>query len=183
VSSERVVARSGCRVLLAQGRFLKRACLRQVIESVGHEVVAEAGDGLEASRLAGALCPDVAVLDLSLPILGGLGAGWLIRRMCPGTRLIAVGSQTDVGLVASVFEAGFTGFVDWREAPAHIVRSIQVVRDGALYLGTLERLPRERSESTHPRPMTIRPETRGARRAGSRRLEEPPPSPLFRRES
>jgi DNA-binding NarL/FixJ family response regulator len=62
------------RVLLADDHTVLRDALRRAIEAEGHEVVAEAGDGEEAVRLAEAVRPDCAVLDVSMPFMDGLGA-------------------------------------------------------------------------------------------------------------
>ena len=61
------------RVLLADDHQLLRQAIRRALEDAGMTVVAEAGDGGEAVRLAGELHPDVVVMDVSMPVLDGVG--------------------------------------------------------------------------------------------------------------
>jgi two-component system NarL family response regulator len=107
--------------------------LREVLEASGFEVVGESHDGLEASRLAGALAPDVVILDLGMPLIGGLSAGGVILRTSPATRLIAVGSSGDALFISSVHEAGFNGYVLRDRSRACLPEAIRAVLDGAVY--------------------------------------------------
>lgn len=69
------------RILLADDHTLLREALRRAIESAGHEVVAEAGDGEEAVRLAESVRPDCCVLDVSMPRMDGVGAARRISSL------------------------------------------------------------------------------------------------------
>ena len=62
------------RILLADDHAIVRQGLKALLEREGYSVVAEAGDGQEALREARERCPDVAVLDFSMPLLNGLDA-------------------------------------------------------------------------------------------------------------
>src|SRR5207249_3762914 len=75
-------------VLLADDHLTVTQSLRAFLEREGFRVVGEAADGREAVRLARALGPDVAVLDVSMPLLNGVAAAREIQRACPGTRTI-----------------------------------------------------------------------------------------------
>ena len=69
------------KILLADDHTVLRESLRRAIEGAGHRVVAEAGDGDEAVRLAESARPDCAVLDVSMPRLDGLGAARRISSL------------------------------------------------------------------------------------------------------
>jgi len=72
--------------LLADDHQIVRQGLKTLLEGEGLAVVAEVADGREAVRSARE--PDAAVLDLSMPLVNGLGAAREILRVCPGTRAI-----------------------------------------------------------------------------------------------
>src|SRR5438093_12397846 len=72
-------------VLLADDHLSFTQSLRAFLEREGFRVVGEAADGREAVRLARALGPDVAVLDVSMPLLNGWAAAREIQTLCPAT--------------------------------------------------------------------------------------------------
>ena len=78
------------RILIAEDHVIVRQGFRSMLERDGFQVVAEVGDGREAIRLARELAPDVAILDLALPLLNGIDAAREIRRVASGTRTIVV---------------------------------------------------------------------------------------------
>jgi len=168
------IGRTGLRVLLAEPQLPIRENVRVFLERAGHEVVAEARDGLEASRLAGAHLPDLAVLDLSLPVLGGLAAGSLIRGLSPRTHLIAIGGHEDGALMTAALEAGFVGFVVRERAAAQLARAIHVVRDGTLFIGGITDLGGGGAEGVRLEAADPAPRRRGARRDTKTRRNVPP---------
>ena len=123
----------GVRVLLVDAASGTRAELREVLEAAGCEIVGESHDGLEASRLAGALEPQIAVLDLDMPPLGGMSAGSLIHKIRPATRLIAVGSSGDRLFVAAAHGAGFNGYVVRDRTRGCLAEAMQAVLGGGVY--------------------------------------------------
>src|SRR2546430_17116607 len=84
-----------CRVLLAEDHQIVRQGLRALLEKAGHTVVGEAADGREACELAQKLQPNIAVLDLAMPLLNGLDAVSEIRRDSPNTVTILLTLYTD----------------------------------------------------------------------------------------
>ena len=92
---------AGCRILLADDHAVVREALRLLLESRGLEVVGEAVDGLEAIALARRVRPDVAVLDLAMPLANGIEAAREIRCACPATAVVLlIGSATEADLAA-----------------------------------------------------------------------------------
>src|SRR5262249_10731433 len=75
-------------ILLADDHQMVREGLKMLLERAGFTVVGEASDGQEAVRRVRDLSPDVAVLDLAMPLLNGLDAAREISRVSPSTRPI-----------------------------------------------------------------------------------------------
>jgi two-component system, NarL family, response regulator NreC len=111
-----------------------RQGLKALLEREGFDVVGEASDGHEASRLAHDLSPDVAILDVAMPLLNGIEAGRVISRGCPTVRTIALTVHTENHYVLAALEAGFSGYVLKSQAAAQLVRAIKEVSRGSVYL-------------------------------------------------
>src|SRR5260370_16836650 len=76
------------RVVLADNHVLVRQGVKSLLEREGFQVVGEAGDGQELVRLASKLQPDIAVLDIGMPLMNGLVAARELKRVCPNTKTI-----------------------------------------------------------------------------------------------
>jgi DNA-binding NarL/FixJ family response regulator len=112
-----------------------RAGLRALIDAQDDmEVVAEAGDGEAACRLAGQLKPDVAVLDVSMPVMGGGQAAERIRRERPETRVLALTVHEDRGYLQQLMQAGASGYLLKRAAADDLIHAIRTVARGGTYL-------------------------------------------------
>jgi len=121
-------------VLLADDHLIVRQGLRALLEGEGFEVMAEVGDGQEAVKVARQRCPDVAVLDYAMPALNGLDAAREILRACPRAKAILLTMHTDDRYVLEALRAGIKGYVVKTQAAADLVRAIQEVRRGMMYL-------------------------------------------------
>jgi two-component system response regulator NreC len=122
------------RILLADDHQILRQGLKALLEREGFSVVAEAADGDEAVRLSRESCPDVAVLDFGMPRLNGLGAARHILRACPRTKAVLLTVHTEDHYVLEALQAGVKGYVVKTQAAADLVRAIQEVRRGMMYL-------------------------------------------------
>lgn len=123
-----------CRVLLADDHQIFRQGLRRLLEAAGHEIVGEASDGREALKLARTLCPDIAVLDLSMPLLNGLDAGREMRRFAPQIKIILLTMYTDKGYVLQALRAGARGYVLKTQAAEDLILAIRQILRGETYL-------------------------------------------------
>ena len=123
------------RVLLADDHAIVREGLRALLSREPDlQVVAEAGDGREALRLAQETRPDVATLDLSMPLLNGLEAARQMATWERGPRPLLLTMHTDDQYVLEALRAGVRGYVLKRQAAADLVRAIREVAGGAVYL-------------------------------------------------
>ena len=122
------------RVLLADDHLLFRQGLRALLEREALHVVGEADNGHEAVRLARELRPDVAVLDLAMPLLNGLDAAREIHQASPRTRTILLTMHTEDPYVGKALQAGIKGYVLKTQASADLIQAIREVSRGAVYL-------------------------------------------------
>jgi DNA-binding NarL/FixJ family response regulator len=121
-------------ILLADDHLIVRQGLKALLEREGLEVVGEAPDGLEAVRLARDLHPDVAVLDIGMPLMNGLDAAREILRASPRTKAILLTMHAEDHYVLEALRAGVTGYVLKTKAAGDLVQAIQEVAGGAIYL-------------------------------------------------
>ncbi|WP_431914227.1 response regulator [Nonomuraea jabiensis] len=123
------------RVLLADDEAMIRAGVKAILASdPSLEVVAEAGDGRQAVDLAISHHPDVALLDIRMPRLDGLGAASEIRRVAPGTAVVMLTTFGEDDYIAKALDIGASGFLLKSGDPRELIAGIHAVADGAAYL-------------------------------------------------
>ncbi|MFQ5883091.1 MAG: response regulator [Candidatus Methylomirabilales bacterium] len=123
------------RVLLADDHAIVREGLRALLARERDiQVVAEAGDGREAVRLAQETRPDVAALDLSMPLLNGLEAARQMAGRERGPRTILLTMHAEGRYVLEALRAGVRGYILKKQAAADLVRAIREVAAGSVYL-------------------------------------------------
>jgi DNA-binding NarL/FixJ family response regulator len=122
------------RILLADDHMMVRQGIRALLEKEGFEVVAEAMDGRDAVRLAEKLKPDVAVLDIAMPLLNGIDAAREIRRVSPRTKTTLLTVHEENQYVVEALRAGVTGYVVKTKAAEDLVKAIREVSLGAVYM-------------------------------------------------
>jgi DNA-binding NarL/FixJ family response regulator len=123
------------RVLIADDHAVVRQGLRTFLELQEEiEVVAEAADGVEALELVQRTEPDVALLDLVMPRLGGLEAIRRIREVAPATRVLVLTSFADDDTVLPAVRAGAAGYLLKDVQPPELVGAIRTVHAGEALL-------------------------------------------------
>ena len=122
------------RIALADDHLLVRQALKALLEREAFEVVAEASDGREAVRLVEKLHPEIAVLDISMPLLNGLEAAREIRKASERTRTILLTRHDEDQYVTEALRAGVRGYVLKSQAATDLVAAIRQVSGGGTYL-------------------------------------------------
>lgn len=119
------------RVLIADDHAVVREGLRSFLELQDDmEVVGEAGDGADAVALAGELRPDVVLMDLVMPNLGGVEAMRQLRGSAPATRAIVLTSFLDEDQVLPAIRAGAAGYLLKNVEPQELARAVRAAHAG-----------------------------------------------------
>jgi len=128
------------RVVLADDHVIVRQGLKLILGGAGFEVVGEASDGHEAVRLARETQPDIAVLDVVMPLMNGMEAAREIQQACPRTKAILLTSRHEEQLILEALQAGIRGCVLKTYQAQDLIRAIRDVSAGGVYLSpTLSR--------------------------------------------
>jgi DNA-binding NarL/FixJ family response regulator len=144
------------RVLLADDHVVVRAGIRQFLEQEPSiQVVAEAGNGQEACALIEQHQPDVAVLDIQMPLLSGIEVTRWVRARRLTTGILVVTAYDDPPYVQAVLKAGANGYVLKSSQPEEMVQAVLDVYHGKSVLDpTLtRRLFVELSGANQPAPV------------------------------
>lgn len=122
------------RVVIADDHEMFRQGLRVLLESEGFSFVGEASDGHEAVRLCAAHHPELAILDLSMPLLNGIYAAREIIKSNPRTKVILLTQHTEEHVVLEALRAGVRGYVLKTRASSELVQALRAVCRGEMFL-------------------------------------------------
>ncbi|MHC4337862.1 MAG: response regulator [Planctomycetota bacterium] len=123
------------RILLADDHKITRQGLRSLLEKQPDiEVVAEAEDGRTAVRLAKELVPNVVIMDVRMPDMGGVQATKQINSEFPKVKIIALSMHSDSMFVVEMLRSGASGYVLKDCAFEELTRAIRTVMDNKIYL-------------------------------------------------
>ncbi len=122
------------RLLLGDDHTLLRQGLRKILEEKPEwEVIAEAGDGREAVRQATALKPDVAILDIGMPLLNGIEATRQIVRRVSECKVLILSMHSDEAYIARALQAGAKGYLLKDSAGKDLIRGVAAVAAGKTF--------------------------------------------------
>jgi two-component system response regulator NreC len=125
------------RVLLGDDHRMLRQGLRKILEDGRTcRVVAEAGNGRDAVREALALNPDVAVLDIGMPLLNGIEATRQIVRRAPSVRVLILSMHNDRAYVTQALQAGARGYLLKDSAGSELIEAIAALAAGKSFFSS-----------------------------------------------
>lgn len=123
------------RILLADDHAVLRSGLRLLLTNTNeYEVVGEASSGTETLSLAEQLQPDLILLDLSMPALGGLDALPALRKLVPSTRILILTMHDDPQYLRQALKHGASGYVLKKAADAELLSAMRSVLRGEVYV-------------------------------------------------
>jgi len=137
-------------ILIADDHPVVRVGVRALLETNGWKIAAEAGDGREAVERARKLRPDLAILDISMPLLNGLESARKIAKQSPKTRVLILTMHDSQEMVMKILDSGAHGLVRKSEAEKELVAAVRAVLNDKLFF-----------------PSVASPALRGARRSKS----------------
>ncbi|GAA4843082.1 response regulator transcription factor [Actinomycetospora corticicola] len=147
------------RVMVVDDHPMWREGVARDLTERGFDVVATAGDGAAAVRIAPAARPDVVVMDLQMPHLDGAGATAAILAALPGTRVLVLSASAEQGDVLGAVRAGAAGYLLKSAQAAELVDAVQRTADGqavfgpelaGLVLGEFRRREKRKDRETQP---------------------------------
>jgi len=125
------------KVLLADDHTIIRDALRYLLEAQGDiEVVAMAADGQDAVEKARMGCPDVAVMDISMPRMDGIAATRQLCEYCPRTRVVMLTIYATAEHIQRALQAGASGYVLKDSAGQELVEAVRTLHKGGRYFSS-----------------------------------------------
>lgn len=123
------------RVLIVDDHAILREGIRALLKlSPDIEVVGEAGDGLEAISKVRELTPDIVLMDIAMPGLGGLEATQEIHKQYPDSRVVILSQHDDSEYVFPILKAGAAGYILKKAVGTELVAAIRAVHQGGSFL-------------------------------------------------
>jgi len=141
------------RVLLADDHALVREGTRRLLEAENDvEVVAEAASGEEAIDAAKRLHPDIAIMDIAMPGIGGIAATRAIKMCSPETAILVLSAYDDEPYLIALLEAGAAGFLLKNVHGQELINAIRAVSRGESVLqpSVAEKIMRRLSARSDP---------------------------------
>ncbi|MEO1082971.1 MAG: response regulator transcription factor [Acidobacteriota bacterium] len=122
-------------VFLADDHQLFREGLRHLLQKHGgYQVVGEAETSTDAIRMILSLKPEIALVDLDMPGVGGLEAARLIHSRLSSVKILIVSGQSEEHFAVRCLKAGASGFLHKRSAAKELVQALETIRKGGKYV-------------------------------------------------
>lgn len=126
------------RVMIVDDHAMMRSGLEQLLSGDPEMTIAASlGDGSEAVAQVEAIQPDVVLMDLSMPVMGGVEATAAVLARCPGVRIVVLTSFSDRERIIEALQAGAIGYLLKDSEPDDILRAVRAAAEGGAPLAPL----------------------------------------------
>ena len=125
---------NGIRLVVVDDHTVVRQAMKELLKEASFNIVGEAHDGEEAVALCRQLLPDIVLMDLNMPGIGGLEATRKILRASPETQILVLTVREDVVISKRALQAGAAGYLTKHADIAEIKRAIRLVHSGQRYI-------------------------------------------------
>lgn len=123
------------KILIADDHHLVREGIRSILEKEpDFQIIGEATNGREAVTTSRNLCPDVILMDVSMPLLNGLEATRQLQRDCPNIKILALSVHEDEDVIRKMLAAGALGYLTKFADSAELIQAIRTVHNGEMAL-------------------------------------------------
>jgi len=123
------------KLLLADDHAIVRSGIRSLLEKeIDIEIIGETENGREAVKKTKQLCPDVVLMDISMPSLNGIEATCQITKHCPDSKVLILTMHETEEYISKIFQAGAQGYVIKKALPVELVSAIRAVHRGESFL-------------------------------------------------
>ena len=123
------------KILIADDHGVLRAGLRALLSGAENlQVIGEAADGEEAIRLSVELHPDIVLMDVSMPITGGIEATRRMKEIAPDIKVLILTVHEDKELLREAIRVGACGYINKRAAESELIDAIHAVQRGIIYV-------------------------------------------------
>jgi two-component system response regulator NreC len=138
---ESLKSKSGeVRILVVEDHELTRKAICDLLRTEkGFEVVCDVANGLDGARAAATLEPDIVLLDVTMPTLGGIEAAVRIHRVTPKTKIIFVSQHNSDKLAQAALATGARGYVLKSAAGTDLISAVRAVLAGEKFVSKLKR--------------------------------------------
>ena len=115
------------RILVCDDSAFMRMMLKKVLIADGHEIVGEAGDGMEAVQMYRQHKPDIATMDITMPKMDGIQAVTHIHKENPVARIVMVTALGQKAIITDALKAGASDFIVKPFDPEQVIETIRKV--------------------------------------------------------
>ena len=141
------------RAILADDHTILVEAFRKLLEPQC-EVVGTASDGRALLETAPQLKPDVIVVDIGMPLMNGLEAGWRLKELMPTAKIIFLTMNEDPDLAMEAMRCGASGYLLKSSAASELTQAIQMALKGKSYVTPQIALRMQKAFINNPRPKT-----------------------------